>query len=76
MLVDKFSSAKVMLLMLSPPILLPKVKSSPSAIKPGIMRWKLEALKKRSLARAVLHLPFSPVQRARKFSAVLGTVSL
>ena len=48
-----------------PPVPLWLVKSPPWHMKFGITRWKLEPLKPK---------PFSPVQRARKFSQVFGTL--
>jgi hypothetical protein len=48
-----------------PPVPLWLVKSPPWHMKLGITRWKPEPLKPK---------PFSPVQRARKFSHVLGTL--
>ena len=49
-----------------PPVPLCLVKSPPWHMKFGMTRWKIEPLNPN---------PFSPVQRARKFSAVLGTTS-
>jgi hypothetical protein len=45
---------------------LPRVKSPPWSIKSGMTRWNLEPAYPK---------PFSPVERARKFSTVLGTTS-
>ena len=45
---------------------LPLVKSPPWSMKPGMIRWNL---------LPSYPNPLSPVQRARKFSAVLGTTS-
>jgi len=42
-------------------------------MKPGITRWKADPLKWSGFPD--LPTPFSPVQRARKFSAVFGTTS-
>jgi hypothetical protein len=47
------------------------VKSPPWIMKDLMTRWKAEPLKWRGLPD--WPRPFSPVQRARKFSAVLGT---
>merc|ERR1719345_377750 len=49
-----------------PPVPLWFVKSPPWHMKPGITRWKMLSL---------YPYPFSPVQSARKFSAVFGTMS-
>nr|CAB3452894.1 unnamed protein product [Digitaria exilis] len=54
----------------SPPVPLPRVKSPPWHMKLGMMRWKTEPFAFPEAPR-----PFSPVQRQRKFSAVLGTLS-
>jgi hypothetical protein len=45
---------------------LPRVKSPPWSMNCGIIRWKEDPAYPK---------PFSPVQRARKFSAVFGTTS-
>ena len=50
----------------TPPVPSPLVKSPPWHIKLGITLWNFEDL---------YPMPVSPVQRARKFSAVLGTTS-
>mmetsp|Transcript_6308 Transcript_6308/g.15710 ORF Transcript_6308/g.15710 Transcript_6308/m.15710 type:complete len:205 (+) Transcript_6308:306-920(+) len=50
--------------MLRPPVPFLFVKSPPWHMKPGMMRWKGEALKQS---------PISPVQSALKFSVVFGT---
>ncbi len=57
----------------SPPVPLPAVKSPPWIMNCLITRWKLEPLKCSGLPS--LPMPFSPVHRALKFSAVLGTTS-
>merc|ERR1719369_2360665 len=50
-----------------PPVPFPAGKSPPWHMKLGITRWKAEPLNPN---------PFSPVQRARKFSQVFGTTSV
>lgn len=55
------------------PVPLPRVKSPPWHMKSLITRWKAEPLKWRGLPD--LPIPFSPVHRHRKFSAVRGTTS-
>ena len=69
----KFSSSKLSPYIDSPPVPLKFVKSPPYAINPGITLWKIESLKCKALPH--LPIPFSPVQSALKFSAVLGTTS-
>ena len=55
------------------PVPFPRVKSPPWHMKSGITRWKADPLKCRGFPD--LPVPFSPVQRHRKFSAVRGTTS-
>ena len=55
------------------PVPFPRVKSPPWHMKSLITRWNEEPLKCRGFPD--LPVPFSPVQRHRKFSAVLGTTS-
>eukprot|EP00929_Paragymnodinium_shiwhaense_P103025 TRINITY_DN662_c1_g1_i1.p2 TRINITY_DN662_c1_g1~~TRINITY_DN662_c1_g1_i1.p2 ORF type:complete len:102 (-),score=17.35 TRINITY_DN662_c1_g1_i1:25-330(-) len=57
----------------SPPVPLPRVKSPPWHMKLLITRWKALPLKCRGLPERPM--PFSPVHKARKFSAVFGTTS-
>mmetsp|Transcript_66572 Transcript_66572/g.177313 ORF Transcript_66572/g.177313 Transcript_66572/m.177313 type:complete len:210 (-) Transcript_66572:212-841(-) len=64
----KLSSRNLGPYMDRPPVPSPLVMSPPCAMKPGTMRWNLQPLKCRSS-------PLSPVQRQRKFSAVIGTMS-
>ena len=91
--------------MLFPPVPLPRVKSPPWHMNPGMTRWNAQSkgvssiqlygkimimidvpcrgrdwfcFVKKSVIQTVESLnpnPFSPVQSARKFSAVLGTTS-
>mmetsp|Transcript_28735 Transcript_28735/g.77835 ORF Transcript_28735/g.77835 Transcript_28735/m.77835 type:complete len:205 (+) Transcript_28735:633-1247(+) len=70
----KFSSSNLAPKMLSPPVPFPLVKSPPWIMKLGMMRWKVLPLKCRGFLDPPT--PFSPVQRARKFSVVLGTSSV
>ena len=53
------------------PVPSPLVKSPPCSMKPGMIRWK--QLPMRWSGWPPEEKPFSPVHRARKFSAVLGT---
>ncbi|PON93901.1 LOW QUALITY PROTEIN: hypothetical protein TorRG33x02_102910 [Trema orientale] len=68
----KFSSGNLAP-MDSPPVPFPAVKSPPWHMNPGMTRWKLEPLK--CIGFPLRPVPFSPVQSARKFSAVRGVVS-
>merc|ERR1712156_1027396 len=63
---EKFSSSNLLPQIDLPPVPLPAVKSPPWHMKLGMTLWKEEPLNPK---------PFSPVQRARKFSQVLGTTS-
>mmetsp|Transcript_15108 Transcript_15108/g.20256 ORF Transcript_15108/g.20256 Transcript_15108/m.20256 type:complete len:281 (+) Transcript_15108:580-1422(+) len=69
----KFSSLNSPPYMLSPPVPLPRVKSPPWIMNPGMIRWNTEPLKWRGFFDRPR--PISPVHKARKFSAVLGTTS-
>lgn len=70
----KFSSSNFSPWIDSPPVPFPSVKSPPWIINSGMMRWNLDPLKCNFLPD--FPFPFSPVHRARKFSAVFGTMSL
>merc|ERR1719221_2209248 len=69
----KFSSANFAPYIDSPPVPLPAVKSPPWHMNSVITRWNALPLKCNGLP--LLPVPFSPVQRQRKFSAVLGATS-
>lgn len=49
------------------------VKSPPWHMNPGMIRWKVEPLQCSGFP--LRPVPFSPLQRARKFSAVRGVMS-
>merc|ERR1719245_811089 len=69
----KFSSANFDPYIDSPPVPLPAVKSPPWHINSGITRWKALPLKWSGLPD--FPVPFSPVHKQRKFSAVFGATS-